>query len=100
MNWSSDTIECGMHADWRQRLSDQLASIPSISESLHDIVDSLRNGEHLSFEQGLKLWNHSDLSEIAHLAHICKTARFGDDVFFNSNPVSYTHLTLPPSDLV
>ena len=80
MNWTSDTIACGMHADWRQRLSDQLSSITSIS-----VVDSLRNGEHLSFEQGLKLWNHCDLSEIAHLAHICKTARFGDDVFFNSN---------------
>ena len=39
----------------------------------------------LIVEQGLKLWNHCDLSEIAHLAHICKTARVGDDVFFNSN---------------
>ena len=41
MNWSSDTIACGMHADWRQRLYDQLSSMPYISESLHDVVCDL-----------------------------------------------------------
>ena len=84
MKWISDIESCGVHDDWLQRLDVLLSSHP-ISPGLDNIVSSLRKGRSLSFEQGIRLWNHPNLSEVAHLANMCKIARFGNNVYFNSN---------------
>ena len=84
-NWISDIKSCGVHIDWLDRLNSLLKSSPSYSDGLEDIVESLQEGEHLTFDQGLRLWYHPNLSDVAHLANMCKIARYGDNVFFNSN---------------
>ena len=85
MYWISDIETCGVHDDWLVRLDQLLCSSLSINPTLDGVVQTLRSGEQLSFDQGIALWNHPDLSEIAHLANICKISRYGNQVFFNSN---------------
>jgi len=83
--WYSDTEACGIAPDWVNRLDDLLPNTESYDVSLHDIVNSIRNGIQLTHEQGMLLWDYPDLSIIAHLASSSKKARYGDDVFYNSN---------------
>ncbi|HJM30628.1 MAG TPA: radical SAM protein, partial [Candidatus Thalassarchaeaceae archaeon] len=71
--------------DWRHLLDSSLPESNTYHEDIQDIVESLRNGIHLTVEQGVKMWNFADLSVIANLATACKKARFGEQVFFNSN---------------
>ena len=84
MKWISDLKSCGVNDDWVNRLDILLNSSP-LHDTLADIVTSLRMGVSLTYEQGLMLWNHPNLSDVAHLANMCKVARFDDHVFFNSN---------------
>ena len=84
MKWISDLKSCGVNDDWVNRLDILLNSTP-LHDTLADIVTSLRMGVSLTYEQGLMLWNHPNLSDVAHLANMCKVARFDDHVFFNSN---------------
>ena len=83
--WYSDTEFCGMSPDWVSRLDSILPPTESYDKSLHHVVNSIRKGIQLTHEQGIQLWNHPDLSIIAHLATSSKKARFGDDVYYNSN---------------
>jgi aminodeoxyfutalosine synthase len=85
MKWISDIHTCGVNENWADRLREFLNIEPSFSSDLRDVVECLRNGDQLSFDQGLRLWNHPNLSEVAHLANMCKIARYGNHVFFNSN---------------
>jgi len=84
-SWISDLDTCGVNMDWRHRLDSSLPESNTYHEDIQDIVESLRNGIHLTVEQGVKMWNFADLSVIANLATACKKARFGEQVFFNSN---------------
>ena len=84
MKWISDLKSCGINDDWVNRLDILLNSNP-LNGALHDIVESLRMGVSLTYEQGLILWNHPNLSDVAHLANMAKIARFDNHVFFNSN---------------
>ena len=84
MKWISDLKSCGVNDDWVNRLDILLNSTP-LHDTLTDIVTSLRMGVSLTYEQGLMLWNHPNLSDVAHLANMCKVARFDYYVFFNSN---------------
>ena len=83
--WISDLESCGMNPDWRVNLDEYLPETQTFQVELQDIVYSLRNGVSLTPAQGLQLWNHPDLSLVASLADACKKARFGNQVFFNSN---------------
>ena len=83
--WNSDIHQCGSYPDWIGRLDEILQPTETYDESLHDIVNNLRRGIHLTVEQGLDLWHYPDLSIIAQLANASKYARFGENVFFNSN---------------
>ena len=85
MNWISDIKSCGVNDNWANRLDQLLESTHFPDGNLDDIIASLRKGESLTYEQGLRLWHHPNLSDIAHLAHMSKVARFDDNVFFNSN---------------
>ena len=83
--WISDLESCGMNLDWRVHLDEYLPETQTFQVELQDVVNSLRNGESLTPAQGLQLWNHPNLSLVASLADACKKARFGNQVFFNSN---------------
>ena len=84
-SWASDAQTCGLNPDWIQRLDDLLEPTYFYDLELQDIVDSMRNGSNLTVEQGIKLWNYPDINMIGHLAFLSKQARYGDQVFFNSN---------------
>ena len=83
--WISDIHTCGSNLDWLNILDTDLPKTESYDPELQDIVQYLRTGEQLTHEQGVRLWNHPNLSLVASLADACKKARFGDQVFFNSN---------------
>ena len=84
-SWASDAQTCGLNPDWIQQLDDLLKPTHFYDLELQDIVDSMRNGSNLTLEQGIKLWNYPDINMIGHLAFLSKQARYGDQVFFNSN---------------
>ena len=75
----------GEHADWPNRLASALASTTGWSEALKPLVAKLAANEPLSVQDGLTLYHHPDLNEIGALAHVVRTARFGNQAFFNSN---------------
>ena len=84
-SWASDISSCGVNEDWLARMGELLPPTDYFDPVLRDIVESLRNGINISLEQGIELWNYPNLSVVASLATACKQARFGDQVFFNSN---------------
>ena len=83
--WISDIHTCGVNLDWRNVLDGYLPKTETYDPELQDIVNNLRTGEQLTHEQGVRLWNYPNLSLVASLADACKKARFGEQVFFNSN---------------
>lgn len=74
----------GEHHDWLLRLKSSLAH-ESWSASLDPIAEKLAANLPLSIEDGLVLYQHSDLSEVGALADLVRKARFGSKAFFNSN---------------
>ena len=84
-NWHSNIDECGVRADWLERLDQLLPSTDSFEHPIQDIVRTIRNGKQLTHEQGISLWHYPDISVVAHLASAAKIARYGEHVFFNSN---------------
>jgi aminodeoxyfutalosine synthase len=83
--WASDVSTAGVHPDVLQRLEDGLDSLNISDPILAEIVATLRRHEPLSQAQGESLWHHPDLATISAIADTAKRARFGRDVFFNSN---------------
>ena len=83
--WISDIEACGIDHDWRSHLCSNLPATDSFAPELQNIVNTLRAGKQLTLEQGIQLWNYPNLSIVANLADACKKARFGNQVFFNSN---------------
>jgi len=84
-SWTSDAKSCGSNSDWVQILDSSLAPTTDYPTELQDIVNSMRNGKNLTAEQGITLWNYHDINMIGHLAYMSKKARYGEQVFFNSN---------------
>lgn len=74
----------GEHADWLARL-EQNISAKTWSINLQSIADKLMENQALTLEDGMVLYNHSDLHELGALAHCVREARFGSQAFFNSN---------------
>ena len=84
-SWASDVQTCGANANWIAELDQLLGPTSQYPTDLQDIVNTLRIGEMLTAEQGLILWKFTDINLIGHLAHLAKQARFGSNVYFNSN---------------
>ena len=84
-SWTSDAKTCGSNSDWVNILDDSLAPTSDYPTELQDIVHSMRNGKNLTVNQGITLWNYHDINIIGHLAYMSKKARYGDQVYFNSN---------------
>lgn len=82
--WTSSMKLAGCDPEWKSSLM-TILSESNWSEEITPIVEKLKNGDRLSLEDGLKLFNHKDLFEVGRLAKSSKKSRFGDYVFFNSN---------------
>lgn len=74
----------GEDGSWLQTLSSLLKET-KWSPSLHQIVERLSNNVPLSKDDGVLLFQHENLHEIGAMANCVRTARFGDQAFFNSN---------------
>lgn len=59
--------------------------LKSAGPELEDITEAIINGERLTPDDALKLYQKSDLSLMAILATIVKKSKSGDMVFFNRN---------------
>ena len=82
--WTSTLTLAGCDENWVQNLANLLAG-NNWSDNLNSIVKKLANGERLSISDGHILYSHQNLHEIGQLANMVKLARFGKNVFFNSN---------------
>ncbi len=82
--WTSTLTLAGSDENWVQNLANLLAD-NNWSDNLTTIVTKLTNGERLSLIDGHILYTHQNLHEIGKLANMVKLARFGNNVFFNSN---------------
>ena len=82
--WTSSMELAGSDPDWKSNLSDSLSN-SSWSDDLSPVIEKLKNGQRLSLEDGMILFNHKDLFELGRLATSSKKSRFGNNVFFNSN---------------
>ncbi len=82
--WTSTPTLAGCDENWVQNLANLLAG-NNWSDNLKSIVNKLANGERLSISDGHILYSHQNLHEIGQLANMVKLARFGKNVFFNSN---------------
>lgn len=83
--WTSSRVIAGSNEDWQQRIVLLLDEMDGWSEALSPLVAKLRLGERFSRDDGMVLYTHPNLSEVGRLAHVVRTARFGDKAFFNSN---------------
>ena len=83
-DWTSTPSLAGCDEKWVDNLNGLLAE-SSWSETLQPIVGKLKSGERLTIADGEILYSHKSLHEVGQLANLVKLARFGHNVFFNSN---------------
>ena len=67
------------------RKSVNMVSLPGISPSLQAIAQKVKNGQRISDEDGLILFNEASLGCVGSLANQVKERLHGDKVFFNRN---------------
>ena len=83
-DWTSTPSLAGCDEKWVENLTGLLSN-HNWSETLQPIVGKLRLGERLTIADGHLLYSHKSLHEVGQLASLVKLARFGHNVFFNSN---------------
>ena len=83
-DWTSTPSLAGCDEKWVENLT-RLLSNHDWSKTLQPIVGKLRLGDRLTIADGHVLYSHKSLHEVGQLANLVKLARFGDNVFFNSN---------------
>lgn len=83
-DWTSTPSLAGCDVKWVENLNNLLVNY-DWSETLQTIVGKLRSGERLTISDGHVLYSHKSLHEVGQLANLVKLARFGNNVFFNSN---------------
>ncbi|HIG03974.1 MAG TPA: CofH family radical SAM protein [Candidatus Poseidoniales archaeon] len=92
--WSSDQYSAGINPEWQMVLAN-LLSPQKFPLELQDIVNKVSTGQRLSIEDGLILYNHPSLTDVARIANAARQARFSNDVFFNHNVhVNQTNLCI------
>lgn len=82
--WLSTPKNAGCDINWVENLSAALSK-KHWDPNLHSIVNKLSTGTRLSVDDGVRLFTHPNLHEVGQLANMVKYARFGNNVFFNSN---------------
>ena len=79
---SVDALRSGVADPGRQPGATRAAAIDPVLKS---VTDKVERGERLSREDGLTLFNSSDLLTIGRLADLANTRKNGDRVFFAAN---------------
>ena len=82
--WSSSVTEAGVQPNWREQIQ-VLISAEKWSPTIQPIAEKIANCKRVTIDEGLILYKHKDLTEIGKLASLAKAARYGKNVFFNSN---------------
>ena len=82
--WSASIQNAGSAANWKEKLKISLSD-KQWSKPVEPIATKLANGDRLSIEDGLILYQHPNLSEVGMLANLVKHSRYDKQVFFNSN---------------
>jgi aminodeoxyfutalosine synthase len=59
--------------------------INSSDPNLNRISDKVYQGQRISFDEGLYLYDHADLGFLGHLAHFIRTKKHGVTTYFNKN---------------
>jgi len=62
--WSSTQLLAGCLKDWQQRLTNSL-KLEQWSDAITPIAEKVALGERLSIEDGLILYHHPNLNEVA-----------------------------------
>jgi aminodeoxyfutalosine synthase len=76
-------------------LDESLAQKLIARAGLSDIDNKVRNGERLSFEDGVRLYETPHLSAVGLMAHRVRTAKHGRKAYFNVNQhVNYTNICI------
>ena len=76
-------------------LDESLAQKLIARAGLSDIDHKVRNGERLSFEEGVRLYETPHLSAVGLMAHRVRTAKHGRKAYFNVNQhVNYTNICI------
>ena len=76
-------------------LDESLATKLIARSGLADIDAKVRNGERLSFEDGVRLYETPHLSAVGLMAHRVRTAKHGRKAYFNVNQhVNYTNICI------
>ncbi len=76
-------------------LDESLAQKLIARAGLSDIDHKVRNGERLSFEDGVRLYETPHLSAVGLMAHRVRTAKHGRKAYFNVNQhVNYTNICI------
>ncbi|MCL7987185.1 aminofutalosine synthase MqnE [Sphingobacterium sp. lm-10] len=70
--------------DAQQKL-DFLINNPSLDTQLKTIAIKVRDGERISFDEGVYLYEHAELSYLGVLANHIREERHGDTTYFNRN---------------
>ena len=77
-------MAAGEAPQWRTTLSEYLSS-QEWPDQFSPVISKLSNGERLSKQDGLFLFNTHDLDTLGQIAHFAKQARFDNKAFFNVN---------------
>ena len=74
------------NSDWRKALKNLPLPISVESDPLlFECFNSIISGEHVNVDEGVKLFESSNISGISALADLIKKSRFGNNVYFNDN---------------
>ncbi|HIA24636.1 MAG TPA: CofH family radical SAM protein [Candidatus Poseidoniales archaeon] len=84
-SWTDEPAEAGVFQGWRERLVCEVPKDLLEHLELGPIAIKVSASQRLSIKDGLTMSSCTDYPALARLAHISKSARFGEQVFFNRN---------------
>ncbi len=86
MGWSefASRSNAGSNAEWRSRI-ESLTNLYDVDSEILEIIEKVENGERLSRQDALSLYQRCDGPTLSMLANSVKVSRFGQRVFFNRN---------------
>ena len=84
-SWVSTPAEAGCPADWQGGVGESISKLLRDHPRLGGITRELDFGRRLTREDGLLLMQDPDLPSVLAMGEASKRARYGSDVFFNSN---------------
>jgi len=66
-----------------------------VSAELKDILEKVENGERLSFDDGVRLYNSKDILSLGYLANIVRERKNGNLAYFITNAhINYTNICI------